>query len=238
MADSTKQNQPFLRKRPMRVLILIPFLFFPIPFGAHAQDSTGSTLELFLQNDHVSIEFYNDKIFDNHIREHIKKGVIVGVEHRLRLWEDRRFADEMIVEKIIRIKIQYDHWENTYLIQTSRGDSCILTVLEPQSNCLFVNIPLIDTLNLEAEKLYFASVQSVLHPISLDNFNEINQWFQSEVTGLDPKKIKNVNQTGKSVSGWFLKMLMNVSGFRDKMSNIRTQKFSWQNSQLNWHEAH
>lgn len=236
MADSIKQNQPFLRIKPMKsfIPILILNLFFCLL--VNGQDSTHISFSLMQQNGQIQFQFFNTEIFDEKVQARIEKGVIVGIEHHIRFWENQRVFDEVMVEKVIRIKIQYDHWEESYHIRTSKGDSCIVNDLNTQSSCLFLSMGLIDTVHLEKNKIYFASVESILHPISLDNFSEINQWVQSEVTGLDPKKIKNVNTTGKSISGWFLKMLMNVSGFGDKISKTRTPMFQWQRGQIHWLE--
>ncbi len=220
----------------MRSFPLILICLFSTYLNLNAQVSGAVLFALRQDDNQIVFQFHNDKIFNQSIRERIKKGVIVGVEYHIRLWKDRRIIDNMVVEKIIRIKIEYDHWENAYYIQTSKGDSCVVNSLYNESACLRFNAGLIDTLHLKKETPYFASVETILHPISLDNLREINQWLQSEVTGIDPKKMKNVNTTGRSISEWFLKMLMNVSGFGDKVSIMRSNRFVWQNAQIIWLE--
>ncbi len=220
----------------MKYFFLIIICLFSHYLNLNARDSSEVLFALRQDNNQVVFQFVNEKIFNQSIRERIEKGVIVGVEHHIRLWEDRRIIDNMVAEKIIRIKIEYDHWENAYYIQTSKGDSCIVNSLNNHPPCLRLKSDLIDTLHLKKETIYFASVETILHPISLDNFREFNQWLQSEVTGFDPQKIKNVNTTGRSISEWFLKMLMNVSGFADKVSRMRSDRFVWQNAQMIWLE--
>ena len=60
-----------------------------------------------------------------------------------------------------------------------------------------------------------------MHPISIENYKEIQRWIVGEAKEIDTKVIKQPKKAGN----WVLGVVLNLSGFGDQVINARSQSF-------------
>ncbi len=212
-------------------LILLILLWHAAAFTA--QDSTRIDVHLNPDSTALNIHFKHKNIIHQDIQNSLKKGVTVGMEHKVILWEKGFLANKIITERQIRYKIQYDHWDKLFFIRNSQGDSCYVSSFNDEQCCLYLqDLEMAKIEELDSNAICRITIEIILHPLSLDNFSEVNRWFRGEITKMHPENISTTSSPGKKISGWMLKLLVNMSGFGDRITRLKSPKFQYNNHQL------
>ena len=77
-------------------------------------------------------------------------------------------------------------------------------------------------------KKYFVSVKAVLRPLSMENYQEIKNWLSGSAKNLDVKNLDDSEEQERRIKGGFLKLLLSLTGFGDKVISGKSNDFNVQ----------
>ena len=146
-----------------------------------------------INSNFLTVDFRIEGIFDDKITEGLRKGRTSTLEYKIQLWSKKSgLINQLVKEKFIRMKVNYDFWENKYVIMSSqekRMTSSIETVREKCTETTNYNIILIEY--LQSDIKYSISIEVILRPLSVENYQEIKSWLSGEVNDISLKKLTN-----------------------------------------------
>ena len=168
----------------------------------------------------------------------LQKGMTAALEYQVQLWKQRpHWADQLISEKIIRMKVSFDNWERRYVLDRPREDVRLLTEDRIKEQCSrLVNFPLSSQENLETGSRYIVTIKVVLQPMSVENYQEIKRWLAGEVREINPKAISSSKAPGKKAGNWLLGLVLNLTGFGDRIITAKSATFTWNESDVVFEE--
>jgi hypothetical protein len=209
----------------IRLHLIIILFFIPVLVSGKGEKASFGEIKVIDGNLVVNlrlIDFLNEEVFRG-----IRKGMTAGIEFHVQLWQDRRrWADKLIEEKYSRMKVSFDNWERRYLLSLPKTKPVLLNEERIKESCSqLVDLPLAPVEKFNPEHKYAITVRVILQPLSVENYQEIRQWLAGEVKELDPKSIKPSASSGKKAGNWFLGLILNLTGFGDRVTSVKSRKF-------------
>lgn len=180
------------------------------------------------EENRLMIDFEVNKVLDQDVITGMKKGMTAALLYEVQLWEKRpRWINSLITEKAIRMKINYDNWEQRFrLMRRDKTDSYDELLLQKECASL-KNIPVADAGHLEENKIYYITVRIIVQPMTLENLEEMRDWLSGEVREIDPGDIEPVRSPAKQTTRWIFRLFRNVTGFSDRVVTARSPVFVW-----------
>jgi len=182
------------------------------------------------------VDFRAEGIIDDKISEGLRKGRTSTLEYRVQLWGKKSgLLNQLIEEKFIRIKINYDFWENKYVIYTPEEKRMTRSIETVREKCTeFGNYVMASLGKLERDLSYSVSVEMILKPLSVENYQEIKNWLSGEVKDINLNKISDPEKQEKGFKNRILKMFMAITGFGERVLSNKTKYFKIENNQIIW----
>jgi len=180
-----------------------------------------------IENDSLIFNFEVNNLFNENIVEGLQKGMTTVLEYKIQLWKKRSlWIDKLIKEDIIRFKTNFDIWGKRYIVYKNDQKPMVLNIDGVRGVCQQLkNYSLYSSQELENRKEYIIAIQVTLRPISVDNYKEIQRWVIGEAKDLDTEVIKEPRKASKKAGNWLLRIVLNLSGFGDKVIHARSQSF-------------
>ncbi|MFO7889890.1 MAG: DUF4390 domain-containing protein [bacterium] len=177
--------------------------------------------------DSLVFSFEVNNLFNETIVEGLQKGMTTVLEYRIQLWEKRSlWFDKLITEDIIRFKINYDIWGKRYGVFKNNQKPVILDINGVKNVCQRLhNYSLLPSHELKINKEYFVAVKVTLRPVSVENYREIQRWVVGEAKEIDTEVIKEPRKAGEKAGSWLLGLVLNLSGFGDRVILARSNSF-------------
>ena len=91
-----------------------------------------------------------------------------------------------------------------------------------------VNFPLVPSSKLTKGEQYVLTVKIALQPMSVENYQEIKRWLAGEMKEINPKTIRTTKSPGKKAGNWLLGLVLNLTGFGDRIITPKSPSFIWQ----------
>jgi len=194
--------------------------------------------EIKIENGSLLINFEVNDLMKKEIIQGLQKGMTAALEYQVQLWKQRpHWADQLISEKIIRMKVSFDNWERRYVLDRPREDVRLLTEDRIKEKCSkLVDFPLSSQENLETGSRYIVAIKVVLQPMSVENYQEIKRWLAGEVREINPKAISSSKSPGKKAGNWLLGLVLNLIGFGDRIITAKSAAFTWNESAVVFEE--
>ncbi len=169
-------------------------------------------------------DLMNDQIFNG-----LRRGMTAAVEYQSQLCRVMpRWIDQTVHETTVRLKIHYDAWEKKYAVELGRDKVHWLDENSARSRCtMLVEFPAGPAAKLRDGERYYITLRILLKPMSVENTEEISQWLGGEVRELDTKSLQSSKSPGKKAGGWFLSLLLNLTGFGDRIISSKSRPFTW-----------
>lgn len=180
-----------------------------------------------IENEAIAFDLQIINFIDQDVLKGLRKGMTAGIEFNVQLWKIRpRWADHLVAEQIVRMKLNFDTWERRYVLVTRDQPPQLLNEEEIRTRCSrLVNFSLADAGELERNSRYFIAVKAVLTPMSMENYQEIKGWLAGEVRQIDPKAIGTAKEPGKKAGNWLLGLVLNLTGFGDRIVSAKSPVF-------------
>jgi hypothetical protein len=187
-------------------------------------------------SDFLVVDFKVDGLLDEKIAEGLRKGRTSTFEYKIQLWsKNSAVLTSLLVEKIIRMKVNYDFWENKYLILTPNEKRLTKSIETAKKMCTEVkNYKIILTEKLNPELKYFLVIEIILRPLSVENYEEIKNWLSGEVKDINLKEIGDPEQQESGVKNRLLRVFMAITGFGDRIITNKSKLFTIVNNQIVW----
>jgi len=187
-----------------------------------------------IENDSLVFNFEVKNIFAEPVVEGLNKGMTTVLEYKIQLWKKRSlWIDKLVAEDILRFKINFDIWSKRYIVFKNKEKPGAFDINEVKEKCQKLpHYSLCSCKDLENNKEYKIAIKVTLHPISIENYKEIQRWIVGEAKEIDTEVIKQPKKAGKKAGNWVLGLVLNLSGFGDQVINARSQSFSINSHQL------
>ncbi|MFH1940893.1 MAG: DUF4390 domain-containing protein [bacterium] len=181
------------------------------------------------ENGFLIFNFRIRDLVDKEIINGLQKGMTAAIEYQVQLWKDRpHWVNQLVAEKIVRMKVNYDGWERKYILATPNAEPTFLNEDDVRDRCsLLIDYPIAPIQNLEPEEQYCITIKIILQPMSMENVQEIKRWLAGEAKELNPKAITSSKSPGKKAGNWLLGLVLNLTGFGDRVISAKSPMFLW-----------
>jgi hypothetical protein len=92
--------------------------------------------------------------------------------------------------------------------------------------------PLIDADKLEEKRKYKIAIRITFKAMSIENVQDIQRWLSGEVEEINPKAIRASKSPLRKAGDWALGLMVNLSGFGDKVVLAKSPPFVWQDGSV------
>jgi hypothetical protein len=209
----------FMRRASCRRLCRV-LLFAAAAQWCEAQDAAFRFDSVRTERDSMSVDVSVDGLFDNETLRGLRKGMTAGIEYQIQIWEERKnWFDALVAERTIRMKIGYDAWERKYRLV--RPDTADLVTDEQgmRRRCGSLScFTVAPCRKLAPGRRYRLLAHAVFQPMSMENMAEIKRWLSGEADDLNAKSLKAKKSPVRSAGDWLLGLVVNVSGFGDRVT--------------------
>ena len=190
--------------------------------------------EFKIENGQLLANFHVRDLLNTDVIKALQKGMTAAVEYEVQIWRDRSgWVNQLVVENRFRMKVSYDAWERRFILAERRGEYRLMNEDRVREKCSeLIDFPLTPVENLDENGRYFVTVKVVLQPMSVESYNEIKRWLAGEVKELHPKAIKQTRDPGKKAGDWLMGLVLNLTGFGDRVINAKSASFTWENGQI------
>ena len=187
-----------------------------------------------IQDSVLVADFQRDQIIDDETLRGLQKGLTAAVEYQVQLWrDDSRILKQLVAEKRLRLKIGYDNWERKYRI-TGRSDKPVMLSEEAlKKRCdEQLDLQICPCHRLEAKATYHLTMHVIVQPMTVENVEEVRKWLSGEVDDFNTETIKKTSSPFKKVGGWFLGLVVNLTGFGERVYNLDGPQFTMQDNEI------
>lgn len=212
-------------KKTIKSVLFVLFCLFPAVILS--AERFGSLDSLFVRNDSLCFSFHETGGLDESLLKGVMRGTTVIIEYQVQLLDSRPvWSDRLVAEKRMRMKIHYDRWEQRFVLTRHNHDPELMDLESLHKSCSeFSDYALWPQTILEEEKQYIFLLRMVIQPMSMENLAEIRQWLEGEMDELNPKALKQTRSIGKQTGDWLLQLFVNVSGFGDRVIQVKSHPF-------------
>lgn len=217
-----------------RILLATLFLvtaYLSIPARVFAQKQTVTIDSVRFLNGDFTIDFRVDELFDEAITDGLERGFTVGITYQVELWRVRNnWFDQLLTRHVLQYKTGYNKFDRRYFWVNESAEfgpeSLVSSSFEKitQKCSVHEGLILAEKEDFDENNQYYVVITGILEPLSVENMDEMRKWLGGEATGLDLKE--NPEGSPKKLTGRFLTLIKNLTGFGDRHYAGRSGDFS------------
>jgi hypothetical protein len=194
--------------------------------------------EIRVKDGKLRMHFAVSDLFNREVFETLQKGMSAAVEYHVRLWKEQdNWADQLMSDDICRMKIAYDSWEKRYIVTLRDGSMKLVNEDGVWEHCARLNgYPLIDVEKLEEPRRYRIEVKVTFQPMSIENVQDIKHWLSGKPDGVASNPKKESKPSLKRARDWLLGLVVNASGFGDRVIMAESLPFAWKDGAVSVEE--
>jgi hypothetical protein len=169
--------------------------------------------------------------FDSETRRSIERGLPITVRFTTEIWRNRRrWFDKQLDSRVRSYRVRYDPGEKHFVVASSgrfRHREAFETLDAVIEHLSYRLLPIYPRWNLEDRHTYYLAVEAAIQPLTLDEFRELDGWISGKIRGgaSEGERQEEEADGEGGFSGAFFDLLVNLSGFGDKIFRIRTPDF-------------
>ncbi|HHS12696.1 MAG TPA: DUF4390 domain-containing protein [bacterium] len=207
-------------------------LLIVVPIRLDAKEQNIRLSEISLSRDTVYISAETANLFSPRVLDGLRRGMTAAVEYHIQCWKDRRYwINQLTTEKSVRMKVHYDSWDKRYGL-TTRSGQIMLDEKEMIERCSRLTwFPLVAFSDLDPNARYTVGIRLIVQPMTMDNYEEIRRWLTGEAREISPKSLTE-KESSEKIGGWFLGMVLNLTGFGEQISTNRRTFYTVQGDSL------
>ncbi|HEX9935233.1 MAG TPA: DUF4390 domain-containing protein [bacterium] len=208
--------------------------FCLLPFSGWPKGQNWRFNEIHVKDGRLRIHFYIGTLFNRDVFSSLHKGMTAAVEYQVQLWKEQvHWADQLVAEEFCRMKIAYDGWEKRYAITFRDGSVVLVNEDGVWEHCAKLNgYPILDAEKLEPNRRYRIVIKVTFQPMSIENVQDIKRWLSGEAEGLPSSEPSTSKAPLKKAGDWMLGLVVNLSGFGDKVVIAKSPPFLWQDGSV------
>jgi len=179
-------------------------------------------------------DFQRDQIIDPETLKGLKKGLTATVEYQVQLWrDDSRILKHLVTEKRLRLKIDYDNWERKYRMASKSDNPVFLSEESLKKRCdERLDLQIYTAKKLEDQATYHLTMHVIVQPMTVENVEEVRKWLAGEVDDFSTNSIQKTKSPFKKVGGWVLGLIVNLTGFGERVYDLNGPAFTFQNNHI------
>ncbi|MCI0513374.1 DUF4390 domain-containing protein [candidate division KSB1 bacterium] len=192
---------------------------------------------LTIEGERLLIDFHAEGLLDENLLERLRSGFTTTFEYQIQLWKDKPLLfSQLVFEKSCRIKLAYDHWDQRYQLIAESEERMTASVEKVREMCQeFQKFEFMQLPKLHVNSRYYITVRLILRPMSIENFEEIERALKGESNPATAAKKRKNPERPSQPKNRFLKFLLAVTGFGDKVFSSHELGFQLNNQrQLIW----
>ena len=220
------------RYRRLFLIIRTASYFFILthPGPGWTKGNAYSFRQIQVKDEKLTFHFSSAAMFNKEVFQGLQKGMTAAVEYQIQLWKQQKnWVDQLVTETICRMKIGFDPWERRYILTRHTGEVSLLDEDGVWEQCARLSaFPLLDAGKLEPERRYRIVIHITFQPMSMENVEDIRRWLSGEAEEINPKAIRASKSPLKKTGDWFLNLVVNLSGFGDRVLLAKGPPFAWQ----------
>lgn len=223
-----RSRTPLFRPAVFRLGWIVFFLV--LPFSGWSKEQNYRFNEIRVKDGKLKVHFFVGSLLNRDVFNSLQKGMTAAVEYQIQLWkEQKNWVDQLVTEEFCRMKIGYDSWEKRYILTLRDGTSTLVNEDGVWEHCAKLSgFPLADAEKLEANRRYRIVIRITFQPMSIENVEDIKRWLSGEAGEINPKAIQASKSPLKKAGDWMVGLVVNLSGFGDKVILAQSQPFLWQ----------
>lgn len=208
------------------------WLIFPHTAWPRGQNYRFNSIQV--KDGKLRVHFYIGSLLNQEVFNSLRKGMTAAVEYQIQLWKQQEnWVDRLVDEEMLRMKIGYDNWEKRFVVTLRDGSSKLVNEDGVWESCAKLNgYPVADAEKLEDNRKYRIAVKITFQPMSLENVEDIKRWLSGEAEEINPKAISRSKSPLKKAGDWMLGLVVNLSGFGDKVVLAQSPLFLWQDGSV------
>jgi len=163
----------------------------------------------------------------------LTEGLTSAFEVEVQLWKETGFwADMLLEETQLRMKLSYDIWERSFEVQSKEGRRFVTEEKLQQlgSGLDGLHVAWLD--RIVPGEQYRIVYRAWIRPMSLENVADVGKWLAGEAKGLNPGSAKKKGSPVRKIGNWMLRFMLNVTGFGDRVLTARSPGFQIRDGQV------
>jgi len=195
--------------------------------------------EIKRKGENLVFDFKAGDLVNDQIMRGLRRGMTAAIEYQVQLWKhNARWMDEMVHERLVRLKVNYDNWEKKYVVYLGKDKPHWLPEDRVRKRCSHLtDFPVAPAEDMRSDAQYYIKIRVLLKPMSIESYQEIKQWLAGEVKDLDTKSISKTKKPGKKARNWFLGLILNLTGFGDRVISAKSSVFTWKDGNVKHEEG-
>lgn len=212
----------------MKTYYALATIFLIIFSSVHAAEKSIVIDTISIKNQELVISLHADGIFDDKTVSGLNRGLTSTFQYEIQLWEKRSiWVNSLVTTVVRRIKVYFDNWEKKYVIISPEERRLTPSLKKVKKICSFVeNQPVIFINELQPRKKYFLVVKLIQKPLSIQNYQEMKNWLSGSAKNLKLKDLDDSEEQERKIKGGFLKLILSLTGFGDKIISQKSSIFS------------
>jgi hypothetical protein len=172
----------------------------------------------------VLIEAHPGSALNARVAGSLARGMPATLQIHAELWRDRRaWFDRLESSADASVRIRYDVWSDTYLIERIGAEPIVVGSADSVSAVLerpwLIPIGRIGELNTNAN--YYVVLTATLRPLTVEDLEEVEGWLSGEVGTTKKSGFGVVTEIPRSV----FDAVRNVAGFGDQKARAISEPF-------------
>ena len=180
-----------------------------------------------IHGSYLTVDFRGEGILEDKIAEGLRKGRTSTLEYKIQLWgKTKGLLNRLITEKEIRIKTFYDFWEEKFVILTPDEQRLTRSMKTVRKRCTeFTQFRIAPVKDMNENMTCFITIEVILRPLSVENYEEIKKWLSGEVKDIDLKEMSDPEKQETGLKNSLLRTFMTITGFGDRVIKGESKKF-------------
>lgn len=169
-----------------------------------------------------------EHVLDRQVVQGLRKGMTALLIYDAQIWKEGFLWNKsLITERQRRFKVHFDTWERQFIITPREGEQRTMDEKALMEYCNTLNsFHLTEKSRLDSGAVYRIWMSVMIKPMSVENLEEIKHWLVGEAGDFDPNDIKITKSPLSRMGDWFLHMVVNVTGFGDRVYSGKSPEIS------------
>jgi hypothetical protein len=193
---------------------------------AAAEDDGGlrlRILNLAVNSDFLSFDLSLEGAFDESKEDALHKGFATYLTYTVELWRERGlWFDKLELTRSLTMKVTYDLWAESYIVQSRRDRVARFDTLEEVNSATarLKGLKLVEAERIKPDEQYYIAARAHLRPLTIEELGELEDWLGGDVPS---------GGTGDgilSIPGYLVRMLLGTTGVTDRSVLAKSDVFT------------
>ncbi len=193
---------------------------------AAAEDDGGlrlRILNLAVNSDFLSFDLSLEGAFDESKEDALHKGFATYLTYTVELWRERGlWFDKLELTRSLTMKVTYDLWAESYIVQFRRDRVARFDTLEEVNSATarLKGLKLVEAARIKPDEQYYIAASAHLRPLTVEELGELEDWLGGDVPS------GGAGGGILSIPGYLVRMLLGTTGVTDRSALAKSDVFT------------